>query len=421
MSGQDLPRVRTAVRRGIWAVATELVDSASNFLLSVVIARAVGPREFGAFGIVYVSLQLVLLMSRASASMAMMIDGPLGRDGAGRDIAARVLGITLATGLVGSLAGLVVAAVAHGVARPLLFAGAVSLPGVLLVDCCCYVFFARREPRHAFVSQATWLAAQVVTFVMIANLFESKRAWVFLMFWGTASYLAVLTSLVMLGVRPRLGGGWAWWRDRRQTVRDLVAEATVGQAAQQLIVYILGLGVSVASVGAYRAAQLPFGLLRSLFQGLVPIGVVEGAQLRHTDPYRLRRLMLAWDAGVVALTVGLGFVLWLMPQSVGQEMFGASWGRAHDVLLVMMCASTASSVIVPVQTALRALGATRQLLHARAVLTAAQVAGLCAGVVAGGLRPALAGLAVGYAIGAVAAWMLLTRATREAALSSQRH
>jgi O-antigen/teichoic acid export membrane protein len=421
MSGVDRGRAGASVRRGSWAVASELVDSASNFLLSVWIARAVSTREFGAFGIVYVSLQLALLVSRASGSMPMMIDGLLDHGRAGRDTVARVFGITLAIALAASLVAVGIGLALDGLARPLLFATAFCLPGVLLVDCCCYVFFARREPRRAFFSQFVWLMVQLAAFLIARQVFDVRHAWVFLALWGAASYLAVAASLVALSVLPAMSAGWVWWREHRRTVRDLVAEATVGQAAQQVIVYVLGLGVSVAGVGAYRAAQLPFGLLRSVFQGLVPVGVVEGAQLRASNPRRLLRLTLVWDAAVVVLTVLLGLVLWAMPRSVGGSLFGASWVGGHHIILAMMLASTASSAIVPVQTALRALAATRRLLVARVVLTAAQVVGLCAGMLSGGLRDAIVGLAAGYLAGAVAAWVLLGRSVGDATAALQRH
>jgi O-antigen/teichoic acid export membrane protein len=63
---------KTAGRLG-WGVADQAVGSASNFALSLYVAREFGPRAFGAFSLAFVTFTVFLNASRGTATDPLMV------------------------------------------------------------------------------------------------------------------------------------------------------------------------------------------------------------------------------------------------------------------------------------------------------------------------------------------------------------
>ena len=57
-----------SVRSFGWGLADQMLSSVTNFLLGLLVARSVGPGEFGACGLAYATYTLALGAARALAS-----------------------------------------------------------------------------------------------------------------------------------------------------------------------------------------------------------------------------------------------------------------------------------------------------------------------------------------------------------------
>ena len=174
-------------RRAYWAIASQGLDSASNFLLSVWVARSVAPREFGAFGLIYVAITMGAMLSRSAANMPMMISFATSAERFTASLAADVMGTALAVALGLStlflIFGLIISGPLHAIA---LIAAAVT-PAVLLQDCVCYLFFARQQAQLAVVNNVVWLGVQGVAFWLATNAGHWHGAWIYLGLWGAAA------------------------------------------------------------------------------------------------------------------------------------------------------------------------------------------------------------------------------------------
>lgn len=387
----------------MWAVASQGLDSLSNFFLSVWVARAVSAHQFGAFGTVYVALTMVTIISRAAANMPMMVVYAASSWRFSRKIASDTMGASLAVGLAASVLAVAVGVPLGGVFRPLLLVTAVIAPGLVLQDSVCYIFIARQRPQAAFLNNAVWFAAQLALFLPATLIFHSRTAWVFLALWGLGAYVSVAVSLVQLRTVPRVQRARRWFEKHRGHIVDMVVESSIIQGAQQAVIYVLAFGVDLVGVAAFRAASVPLGLLRVFLQGLTPIGMSEGARMYERSPRRMAAFIEAWAVAGVLLNLGLGVVLVVMPRSVGATFLGDSWAYARPIVMWVAVAAAAGAAIFPVQAGLRALKATRTSLKMRIPLVVLQLGGTAAGVVVNGLTGAAIGYAVGSAAGAVVA------------------
>ncbi len=414
MSGRK-PPLRAGLRRTGWAIASEAVDALSNFFLSIWIARSVSPSAFGAFGLAYAFVQIATMLGRSTASMPMMIKYGGAPDALDRQAASVTLGVTASLGLVGSVVSAAFGLAVGGTVLSVSLAVACVLPGLLLQDACCYLFFARRQPYLAFVNNVTWALIEVGSFLLLSSRPEWRTAWAFTALWGAAASVSVVVSLRQLAARPMFVGVRGWLREHASTIRDLVGETALGQASQQGSVYILALGAGLAGVGGYRAAQVPLGLLRVLMMGLIPMGVAEGARLYRRNPRDLLVFVRAW-AGVGAfVTAMVGTGLLLLPDEAGEAILGRSWIHAQSVLVPAIVSAGATAVIVPVQSGLRAIAATRLSVKLRLPFAALQLSGISVGVAVGGLVGGVTGFAVGGVLSAVVAHTAFERRLRSQA------
>lgn len=396
------PIARTLKRRGakraIWAIASQGLNSGSNFLLSIWVARAVAPTEFGAFSAVYVAVAMCILISRAASNMPMMITyatSPLRFDKA---VASDVLGMSLVGGLFVAGIGGIVGLLAGGHLASVSLTAAVAAPGLLLQDCCCYVYFVRQRAASAALNNAIWLGIQVSLFVAATYVWHLHRAWIFLALWGLGAYVSVAVGLAQIGAFPKVARARAWLLAHRAAIVDLTTEATLAQSAQQVVIYVVAVGVNLVGVAAFRAAQVPLGLLRVFFNGLIPIAISEGARLYARNPRSLVAFISIWALGGVAANAALGALLYGMPSSGGELILGASWPLARPILLYITIAAGATAAITSVQSGLRALTATRVSVKLRVPLVVLQLGSTLVGVAFSGLR----GAAIGYAAGSVA-------------------
>lgn len=390
-------------RRAIWALGNEGLDAASNLFLSVWVARQVTASEFGAFGLVLAIVQFGTILCRTIANVPMMIAYGNSEKRFTRGLAGQVLGTSLAIGLGLGVVTLGYGLTQHDPVRSVALAFGIVMPGLMLQDCCVYLFYSRQRPQLAMVNNAVWATAQVAFFLVAAYAFGAKHAWPFALLWGAAAYLAVAVSLVQLRTLPHLHRALAWWREHRSKIRDLVTETAVGQVGRQGVVWLLGGLLGLTAVAGFRAGQVPLGMVRLFVQGISPMALTEGVRLYHRNRSGLTRLVNLWSAGGVVLTGMVAVFLLLLPEHILAIFLGQSWSYARPIVIPLSIAMAANTVVVPAQTGLRAFGATRESARVRVPITVAQLLGVTVGALAGGLFWATVGFAAASVFSAVMA------------------
>ena len=149
-------------RRGYSALANEAIDSASNFIFSVWVAREVGATEFGAFAIALSIVQISVGISQGVATMPMMVRYAASSWRTSRKVAGDVTGATVVVSVLPVLTFVVLAVGFHG--RPLASAAvafAAVVPGLLLQNTCVLIFYNREQTGHALLNNVVWFVLQL--------------------------------------------------------------------------------------------------------------------------------------------------------------------------------------------------------------------------------------------------------------------
>ena len=395
---------RALRRRGYAAAANEAVDSLSNFIFSVWVAREMNATEFGAFAVSYSVVQIGVGVSQGVAGMPMMVRYATSSWRRSRRLAGDVTGAALVVSLAAIVCFLAVAAgsIGHPLASCALAFAAV-VPGLLLQNCCVLVFYNREQVSHALLNNVLWLVLQLPLFVIMPRLLGSHHAWVYILAWGIAAYVATFVSLVQLKVLPRIDRFSSWFRRRRRSILDLSVESVVNRVSAQSATWALAGDAGLRVTAGVRAAQIPLGIPRIFIVGLAPMGLAEGTRLYAQRPRALLAFVRFWALGSTAVCALLGVGLILMPHSFGTAMAGQSWQYARPLLVYVVLITIGNAVLVPAQTGLKCLGVTRISAIVRTATAPLAAVGTVAGGLLSGGTAAVIGMAVGSLLSGVIA------------------
>ncbi|WP_180357927.1 lipopolysaccharide biosynthesis protein [Streptomyces sp. NP160] len=380
---------RTAARATRWSAVSVFGRQLAQVLFAVVLARIIGPEEFGlvSAATVYATLTALLLDQGLSAALVQRRDLP---EGAGRAVAtlnvvvALVLGgltwvlapaladffsapeLSLAFRVLG--AGLVLKALA--VAPRALLSRALDFRPVAVGDVAGAVCGVAVGLGAAFSGAGyTSVLAQVLTTdaVVAAVLLVAAR--------GPLPGASLGPLRVLLPFSARVFGANAVAYFSRNTDNVLVGK-------------VLGLEALAQYAMAYRVLVIPVQLLgqtvkRTLFPAFSRMA---------DDPPAVARALVAGTELVALLAVPvMALVACAAPEAV-DLVLGPAWAPAAPVMTVLALAGARETVFYITPSLVSALGRAGTTLRLELVSTGVQVVGIVAGLPFG-----ILGVAVGYA------------------------
>jgi O-antigen/teichoic acid export membrane protein len=401
---------RATTRRVAWGLLDQVVSSGSNFLVTIIAARSLSASNFGAFALAMAVSIMTVFLTRGLASdplsTAHASDGPEDmqwavRSGAGTAVAASVA-VAAATVVVGLLIG--------GTLGTVLMVLAVTLPGLSLQDYLRFVLIVRGQAKQTFLNDLFWTVLQIAFLLAAIGLGGGVVS--LLLAWAVAGNLAA--ALGLWQARTWVGGPRSvgpWLRRHRDLWPFYVLDNMVYQATNLLLIVVISLATTLAQVGGFRAAMTLYAPLAIIGRGIVGVAVPELAR-RQGDPMAVRRasLTIAWM--LTPLAVVWTVFLLLLPDSTGRALLGDSWSLAEPLLLLGGASTAVSLFTVGTVVGIRALGAGRDGLTARFVVSALVLAVSSVGAVADGAHGVLVALAWSAPFQIATWWWLLIKASR---------
>jgi hypothetical protein len=385
-------------RRRVLVLTDQGVASLSNVVVSIFVARSLPADGFGAFGLAFVCFLLAQGASRA------LIGEPLLSRYSAVDPATRraavpdVLGASLVTSATCAVIVAGVGVLVGGAGGSALLALAVVLPLLGFQDVWRYVFIVDRAGA-ALTMDVVWLAAVCV--VLPAAPPAADAGW-YLHAWGAAAGLAAVIGAVLARHALARPHPVRWFVANGDMGVRFLGEFATGQAAGQVTLAGLGGIAGLGALGAVRAAQVFYGPLNTVHQGIYLALVPEGA--RAATPAHRRRLMTRATVMLVVVAVGWLCVGLLLPDSWGTALFGDTWSDTGDLMLPMGLAMVAGSAATGGFAGVRALADARASLRARLRTVGPQIAFPLVGAAAAGGAGYAAGFGVGHAASAVVWW-----------------
>lgn len=383
-----------AARRGGWGVVDQVVSSASNLALGVLVARVTSVREFGAFAVAYTLYRISVGAARALGSEPLVVRHSGSAD-EGRDSAVVAsAGFAFAFGCATGALVLIVGAVVGGTLGSALVPVGLLMPALLVQDAWRYGFLAAGRPTGAIVNDAVWALAQTVLVLTVAAT-AGGDVFLLVLSWAMSGFLAAAFGCAQWRRLPDVAAAARWLVVHRDLGPRFLAEFASSVGANQLTTLFVGAMVGLEGIGALRAAAMLVAPLALLMYSLTTVGVAEAVRLLEGGQRRLLRATAAMSVGSVTISGAYGAVVLALPPAAGNALLRQQWAPARHLAVPMLAGVLALAMGVGSFVGLRALAAASHSLRVKLL-------GAAAGVVAGLAGAAVRG-AAGFAWGAAAA------------------
>jgi len=365
---------KTAARLS-WGVVDQAVASASNFALSLYVAREFGPVTFGAFSLAFITFTVILNASRGTATDPLMVRYSGATGAAWRNATA----VASATGMmVGGVAGVgcvVVGLLLPHPVGPAFIALGVLLPGLMLQDSWRFAFFAAGRPRAALLNDVVWTVLLLLGLAIVhqaAHWSDTVRVVLCLAAFGGTAAIAAMFGLYQTRVLPRPLGVSGWLREHRQLSFRYLLENVSATGAAQIRSSVLGAVAGIASVGYIRGAEILMGPFVVVLSGVSLVSVPEASRVFHRNSRRLPHFCAVLGGAQAVAALAWGAVLLLvLPLGLGQLLLNEVWAPTSQLIVPATLSVCAASFLTAVIAGLRATGAARRSLKAQLTFASA--------------------------------------------------
>lgn len=353
-----------SVRRAGLAVADQAVSSLGNIVLTLIVAHALAPAEFGAYALVVATYQIATTLGQALVGEPLLVL-------AGRTDRRDVRGALALSTLLGVASGLVLVVAWLIIGDyPALLALAALMPGLLLQDALRFAAFAVRRPQLALWSDLVWTLGQFgATAAVLAG---TPTVTLLILAWGLPALPGALVAAVALVTWPQLSALREWHARSRHLTRQYVAEAATNLGSFQAVLYLTGALAGLAPAGQLRLVQVLFGPVHISVNGARAFGIPEiSRRIAGGRPYNGLVLVIT---GVLGLLSALWTVALGLADKPAAALIGAGWVATGGLIWVqglqktLECAATGPFLVH------RAKERARWTFHVRAVSTGVTLA-----------------------------------------------
>jgi O-antigen/teichoic acid export membrane protein len=261
------PRARgSSVKTGaqlVWGVADQGLSSATNFGLSFLAGRLLGPSGLGVIFLGFSAYLIAFSFVRALVIEPFVVS-TAALDRSEREAATRVC-LTLVLGVAAILTlsmALIGVALGGALGRSLiLFSPWVAL--ALVQELWRASLFRDQRGRGAAINDGVWAAGMLVT-LPFAWLFPSE--WIIAATWGIGAAVAAIFGVFQLRVRPAgVVIALQWWKTELRVLGSWLAiENLILALGTQALVFVLAAQLGAGDIGGIRAVEVVFAPM-SLF------------------------------------------------------------------------------------------------------------------------------------------------------------
>jgi hypothetical protein len=298
-----------------WFIADQVLSSASNFLVVVVVARTHSASELGRIAVVLNSIFFVITLRQSCFGELLLSRKEIDATQADR---AASLG-SVALGMVAVVLILACEPVIHlGESQLLLICPLVPL--VLLQDSRRFHCFLQLNPRRAAGMDAVWVGLMAIAAVALHQSGEHSVG-VDVASWELCGALSMFVTGVPIafgGIRETI----SWLASQSKSIALLASQIVLSSGATYLLVFIAAV-VHPADAGALRAVQTLFGPLAVL---LLAERIRLTAQLSGRAAKRLSIGMYCHSVWLpISVAVAYVIIIRLIPHGTGEWLLGGAW------------------------------------------------------------------------------------------------
>lgn len=383
-----------------WGFIDQGFNSATNFGLTVVAGRLLGP---DGLGIVYIGFSVYLLALSLSRALIMdpivVVSAHLDRSG--REAGGRAAVTMVMT--VGGLASVVMALLGLALSGPVARGLLLFSPWVfvsLVQDMWRTSLFRDARGRAATLNDGAWALTMAV---LVPVVWTSKSDWLIVTTWGAGAAVSALLGFAQTGLRPvGFRDAWHSWRQHAWSLgRWLALESLVITLEELTVILVLAVLLGPVDVGGLRAVRAVFA----------PGTLLNGALWLPGLPLLSRSLRtsfaeaLKWAVRLSLLALALVLVYFVV---VGLErdriltlVFGKSFTAFDTLIFPIGIGQLFFASYIGFELLVKAAQRGREMLISRIIASTSLVVVTTVLAWTSGLEAAAWGLAIGSACSAI--------------------
>lgn len=405
-------RLDSLLHRSIWGLCDQTFISATNLIVTVVLARDLGPANYGAFALVYAGIFLASAFQSALVTRPHNVVGTTYHGAEYRRYttatAMSQIWFTAVLALIVVLLAVVARRTTWSIA-PLLFPLVPAIVAWQLQEFVRRVLYTEGRLKAAFANDALSYGAQAGGIIALGQygLLTGARA---LSVIALTSAIAAAWGLRQIWESLDRRGVWHpmrenWLAKNWQFGRWIFGAIVVTSASNQLYTALIGGLVSIAEAGVFRAIITIFGPVRILLIAMeTALTPAAGRVFAEKGQPGLRSFLVRIIAMTAPMMAVYGIVVSLFATPILGTLFGAPY-RQYGWLLVLLAVNYALIYLrSPVLIALEGRQISAPVFHSS--LWSGSV-GLVVGVVAlrlFGLSGAVLGMIVDALISNIILW-----------------
>jgi O-antigen/teichoic acid export membrane protein len=411
------------LRKGVWGIADHAQMSAANFAMTILLARVLSPRDFGAYALVYSALLFVNGIQGALISQPHTV---LGSPRSGQDFV-QYTTVTLVTQF---FLALLAAAVIAVIALTAIWRGWEAAPLLLLCVPATFawqmqefvrrVLYTRSKTTAVFMNDAISYGGQFVLVVLLWRL-------------GSLTTITALTALTVTSALGAILGAWQiqpylgerpTWQQFRTTATEnwhfskwlLGSTLTTWTSGRMYPILAAGL-ISVAATGAMKAVQTILGPMNVLTGAMDPLLSPKAARAHARGGVPALRVYISRMQVFVLLTVGVYCVLvGVFSEPILRIVYSDQYSHYAWLLIIMAFDYAFTTVRRPLALALMVLGETSAVFRIRVISSVATLTAGLALVAGFGMAGVGAGILLNGMVMQLVTWHFYARYTGRASL-----
>lgn len=371
----------------------QVFSSTSNGLIIFAVAVVSSPQEFGQITMLMTALIAVLGCVRGAFGTPLLLKS----DQTAERIRLEGSYALTAAFLIGPLLAVVLAMVGYGVVGTAALWLAVAAPFVIGQDILRYVVIAEGRPHIAAIWDGIWCFGTTALLVLSWADWRYATASVLLAGWAAFAVAAFLGLGLALRIVPRIRGSLAWLRAGSGHRLRYGIDAGLEQVTVFIILTAVGLLTSPAVTAALRGATAllaPIGM----FGNAIQLIVISESTRQSSQPKQVWHALLRIAVVTAFITAVGGFILYVLPDSVGALLLGDSWLLALFVLPVIVLEYVVAAFAVTLAIFLRTFNRSAETLLLKIALSVAMIT---SATVAALVFKTAIGVAIGLALSTV--------------------
>lgn len=367
------PGARKLLRRGLWGLCDHGLMSATNFLMMVLLARVLSPRDFGFYALTYTALLFVNGMQAALFTQPYTM---LGAPRAGLDLVryttdtARLQALfAIVTGLIFIIIALLGARSGWEVAS-LLLACAPATAAWQMQEFIRRVLYTNSAASRVFYNDVVSYGGQTLLVVLLWQ-WEALTPVTALLALAGTSLLGVLiglwqiradldwSHLSRIGFRTTAVENWHFGK-------WLLGGSLAGWTSGRIYPIAAAGMVSVATTGAMKAVQTILGPMNVLIFAIDPLVGPKVARIKNDEGIPALRTFISRIQLLMLFTVcAYCLVVAIFAGAILDRIYGPYYTQYAWLLIVMAINFGFTALRGPLSIALTALGETSALFRVR--------------------------------------------------------